>query len=302
MSSIQNFMKKVPHNIGRQSYSAYHDYFSVYRKYIAEHQAISGVDLSDCRVLDFGCGYHYPTVALLAGQVNTAAGLDIINTFYTDPLTKQVTDAGVPKGLFRYLSANVYYRYLDWFTSKQSTPDRTRPDTYDGKRFPYDADSFDVLYSNGAFHLIDNYVEIIEEIARVVAPNGYVNINFRNEASLHGYNTPNCTHPAFEGGAPRPWAHLRDWNPADLGLFGPDDYETIFETFASEFDEVHLYLSDRSNHLVTYDADLTLPTENRGLFVWNDAEVTDTVRAETGVDSEDFLLGRSFKIVAVNPS
>jgi len=292
--------KRALHNIGRQSYTAYHDYFSVYRKYIAEHKAIGGADLSDCHVLDFGCGYHYPTVALLDGRANTATGLDIIDVFYTDPLAKQVRDAGVPRGLFRYLSAKVYYRYLDWFAYEELTPEYTRPDTYDGKQFPYDANSFDAFYSNGAFHLINNYKEIIEEIARVVSSDGYVNMNFRNEMSLHGYNTPNCTHPSFEDGVPRPWAHLRDWNPAELGLFGPDDYEAIFETFASMFDEVHIYLSDRSNHLVKYDADLTLPTENRDLFIWEDGEVTDTVRAETGVDSDDLLLGRSFKIIATN--
>lgn len=121
-------------------------------------------------MLDFGCGYHYPTIALLGGRVNTVAGLDIINVFYTDPLTKQLTDVGIPRGLFRYLSANVYDRYLDWFAYEEPTPEYRRPDTYDGKRFPYEADSFDTFYSNGAFHLIDNYEEIIEEISRVVAP------------------------------------------------------------------------------------------------------------------------------------
>jgi SAM-dependent methyltransferase len=293
-------VKRGLDNIGRQSYTAYHDYFSVYRKYVAEHDAISGTDLSDCRVLDFGCGYHNPTVALLDGRVKTAAGLDIINVFYDDSLTNQLTNSGVARGLFRYLSSKVYYRYLDWFAHEEPTPEHARPDTYDGQQFPYKADSFDAFYSNGAFHLIDNYEEIIGEIARVVAPDGYVNVNFRNEASLHGYNTPNCNHSAFENGAPRPWAHLRDWDPAELGLFGPDEYRMIFETFESMFDDVHIYLSDRSNHLIKYDADLTLPTENRNLFIWEDGEVTDMVRTETGIDSDDFLLSRSLKIVAVN--
>lgn len=300
MGDILNAIKWSLHNLGRQSYTAYHDYYSVYRKYIAEHSSIRGTDLSGYHVLDFGCGYHYPTVALIGDKVRSVEGLDIIDVFYTDPLTKQVTDAGIPRGLFRYLSANVYYRYLDWFAPEEPNTEYTRPDTYEGKQFPYETDSFDAFYSNGAFHLIDNYEAIIGEIARVVAPDGYVNMNFRNEVSLHGYNTPNCIHPAFEDGAPHPWAHLRDWDPTELGLLGPDDYETIFETFASEFEEVHIYLSDRSNHLVKYDADLTLPTENRDLFIWEDAEVTDTVRSETGIDSEDLLLGRSFKIIAIN--
>lgn len=300
MQNTMETVKSAAHNIGRQSYTAYHDYFSVFRKYISEHNAVSETNLSDCRALDFGCGYHYPTVALFADQVATVAGLDIIDVFYDDPLVKQIRDAGFFKGLFHYLSANVYYRYLNWFAHGEVAPDYIRPNTYDGKQFPYEANSFDIFYSNGALHLIDNYEEIIGEIDRVVAPDGYVNINFRNEMSLHGYNTPNCTHPAFEQGAPRPWAHLRDWDPTELGLFGPDDYDAIFNIFASKFDEVHIYFSDRSNHLVKYDADLTLPTENRDLFSWEDANVTSAVQTETGIDSEDLLLGRSFKIIAIN--
>jgi len=300
MKDLIQTTKTALHNLGRQSYIAYHDYFSVYQKFIAEHEAIHATDLSECRVLDFGCGYHYPTVSLLANRTADVRGLDIIDVFYNDPLTRQLKQTGLARGAFRYLSNNIYYRYLDWFAYEELDQRYVRPDTYGGETFPYDDDSFDVFCSNTTFHLIDNYCDIIQEIARTVAPGGYVNVNFRNESSLYGYNTPSCAHPAFDGGAPRPWAHLRDWDPSDLGLFGPEDYETIFETFAAEFDEVHVYLSDRSNHLVKYDAEMTLPTEHSDLFIWeDDAEVTETVRAETCIDSKAFLQGRSFKVIAI---
>lgn len=299
MIPLTRKMRTAMHHLGRQSYTAYHDYFSVFRKFVVEHDAISAAVLSDCRVLDFGCGYYYPTISLLADDVDEVNGLDIIDSFYSDPLTHQIRNSGPIRGLYQYLAADIYYRYLGWFANEELNPLNVRPDTYDGEKFPYESDSFDIFLSNGVLHLVDNYEQIIKEISRVVSSGGYVNINFRNETSLFGYRTPNCTHPAFDDGAPRPWAHLRDWNPSELGLFGPSDYEAIFETFECEFEDVDIYLSDRSNHLIRYEAELGLPTESPDLFIWEDgAEVTKMVREETGVETEDILLGRSFKIVA----
>jgi len=147
---------------------------------------------------------------------------------------------GIANGTLRYMSASLYYRYLNHFSYEEFSTERPKLDTYDGQRFPYEDGAFDVLYSNGVFHLINNHGRIIEEMARVLSDDGYLNINFRNESSLHGYRTPNCEHPSFSDSAPRPWAHLRDWSPSELGLLGPKQHDAIFETFDSVFGECHI--------------------------------------------------------------
>ena len=63
-------------------------------------------------VLDIGCGYHYPQVALFHGRVARIEGLDIKQDFFRDPLARQFShacrDRGLARGVYRTMFKYIF--------------------------------------------------------------------------------------------------------------------------------------------------------------------------------------------------
>lgn len=109
-----------------------------------DRNGLSTMKLSDKEVLDAGCGGGRYTVAWKLLGAKSATGCDISGTGLTDA-QRRVQQAGI-RGV-EFEQGNV----LD---------------------LPFSADRFDIVFSNGVLHHTINWTQGVEELVRVLKPDG----------------------------------------------------------------------------------------------------------------------------------
>ena len=126
--------------------------------------------------------------------------------YYVDYLLAQdssintVMDLGCGAGnsidMFRKKKPGIRWIGLD-IESSPEVDSRTRDDgeyhTYDGTRIPFDDNYFDLIYSNQVLEHVRNPREVLEEVRRVLRPNGHLIGSTSQLEPYHSYSLWNYT-------------------------------------------------------------------------------------------------------------
>ena len=166
--------------------------------------------MTEWDVLDVGCGYHFPQVALFHGRVARIEGLDIRRVFFRDPLARQLSLACSSLGVTRALYGTVYDRlyFTEYFRHLQSLAGRAIPfdslrlTSYSGGRFPFPSESFDVVISSAVLEHVMDMDSFAHECARVLKPGGFLDMWW------HSWYCPSGSHVEPSRRVLGPWGHL----------------------------------------------------------------------------------------------
>lgn len=257
-----------------------------FRTYLAARQRLAGYlggAVTGKRMLDVGCGQHYPETLLYHNDGNQITGIDLDVVGVGPSLRKYAAIARqngfkrAAKSLVRELAFDpLYYGELERLYGRKlarSVDLRAA----DAARLPFEADSFDLVVSTNAFEHIEDLDGAVGEVARVLKPGGLAHIDIHLYTSLSGGHHLEWTFPAREQ-ARRvpPWDHLRaNHHAVDYYLNRArwNDYRASFE-----------------RHLVIV---AWLPGRREG-----ERFLTPAVRAELAAYSDDELLTRNIIVVA----
>ena len=189
---------------------AEHDYNEVFLQCKSDISRLLDCDLSSSRILVLGCGYNYPDVILWSSMSSMVVGLDVQSVYWRNALARLFHSKG--KGLAESLAKAFlqrrayagYYQRLRELASQDL--DETCQDlvNYDGTRFPFADDSFDVVISNAVLEHVADVKSVLEEALRVTRPSGIGYHLWHNYLSLSGGHVPESE------AISHPWGHLLD--------------------------------------------------------------------------------------------
>ncbi len=100
------------------------------------------------RIIDVGCGFGAMNIVLARRFVDS----EIVGIDLSDPLLRLANRSAQAANL----------------------GDRVRFENADVHRIPYDANAFDVVINTNMVHLVDDAVQMLNEIERVLVPDGYL--------------------------------------------------------------------------------------------------------------------------------
>ncbi|MBN1781538.1 methyltransferase domain-containing protein [bacterium] len=246
------------------AHHAQHDYEYKFIRVKDDLSALIEKPLGECRLLVYGCGYHYPEVALFARETMQAEGIDTAHAFYRDRLVTTAadivqSDPGNP--LFAlvkaWLKKNYYYRryfgHLQKIAGRKFRHRDYKLTSYNGKRLPYPDNAFDVVISNSVLEHVDDLENGFRELSRVTRPGGITYHLWHNFYSFSGGHTPLSVTRAH------PWGHvLGTVETPYLNRKTPDE---IKSAMALCFDLVSVRGIDRSYRKQGTDADFTYEEE-----------------------------------------
>lgn len=211
-------------------------------------------NLSGKRILSVGCGEMLIELGLLTRGPSEVVGLDIIPQEPL-PAAAKLLAAGYPV--------------------PKDYANRSRCVTYDGTNFPFEDDSFDVVFSWGAFEHVRDVSAVLREMRRVMRPNGV------------GYISVFPWFPSFHGGhltdyINEPFFHLRkgpQWISDQLEGYAeknPAERDFVTRHMRREFDHLNRLSADDFYRLfrqvgfrehtweaLCYPVDLTLAPRDR---------------------------------------
>ena len=98
------------------------------------------------RIIDVGCGFGAMNIVLAHRFIDS----EIVGIDLSDPLLRLATQSAQAAGL----------------------GDRVRFEKADVHQIPYDDDSFDTVISINMVHLVDDPVQMLNEIERILSPDG----------------------------------------------------------------------------------------------------------------------------------
>ena len=171
--------------------------------------------LDDARVLDLGCGYTYPNVALFQAQGVAVCGADIEPVFFRDGRLAAFRARRRERGLLRaaYWAGPGYSGYRHYFATLAAVAHADidhaalQLRTYDGRRLPFDDRSFDVVCSNAVLEHVDDLPAFAAETARVLRPGGVVDMVW------HNFYSPSGGHRSPRDVELSPWGHITGESP-----------------------------------------------------------------------------------------
>lgn len=209
------------------------DFANVHRRKVERLSRLLGErPMGTWEILDVGCGYHSPQVALFHGRVGRVEGLDTERDFFRDPLLRQLLHACGDHGLARGLNDTVYNRYYfrEYFRHLQTLAGRDIPieslrlTSYVGGRFPFPGESFDAVISSAVLEHVVDVDDFAFECARVLKPRGVLDMWW------HNWYCPSGSHVEPRERVAGPWGHLLG-GPAFTGLngLGPGPISKAFE-------------------------------------------------------------------------
>lgn len=241
--------------------------------------------LEGLRVLDLGCGKSYWLTLLLASAGARVTGADTEVVAPGPGLAKYARIArrnGLERALrtfvWEILFARPYYRELarlSPFPLRFQDLD-LRP--IDGRRLPLDDGEIDVVVSHEVLEHVADPQALVDELARVMQPQGRTYLYVHNWTSLSGGHHIAWKYPDTEPSrVVPPWDHLREnrypYVPSYLNRLREHEWRRLFERRFAILD--------------------WFPTAEEGR-----ALLTDDIRAELAGYSERELLTKGFVIVA----
>ena len=273
---------------------AEHDYFKCFMKSKADLKKDLLIPLKDASILVIGCGYLYPEVLLYSTCANKVVGIDVKECFWRDGFVKMALISlkkhkGWKKVIYgisntfknRFLIERNYYRRFERYLGRKIKHDDLELISYNGKRIPFDDNTFDVVISNAVLEHVKEISDTIQEMARVTNETG---INYH---LYHNYYSFSGNHKPYDLNKKLPWGHLRgliETNSEHLNKLKIVDLEKIFLSY---FKDVEVFSVDR-NHC------------KRGVedhFTWEEEALFQRYRRELEQKyPSEMLLSRGFLI------
>lgn len=254
MSRVFAFARQLTRLEARAARTARHDHERVYRSLLTRISEAQAGDPRGLRVLDFGCGYTYPLLVLMARQVRQVVGVDVAPVYRDGlgPLIRTIAAQGRPASALAALAdraqAARYYQHLRRCARVPVRHRSYRIVRYDGSRLPFADAAFDLVISNAVLQeLSGDLSTYAQEIARVLRPGGSIDLEWHN---FYAYNGD---YVSEEEARRHPWKHLRSgaFHPC-LNRKTPGDFEAAFRP---HFEQVRLMRHDRDHRIAGVDPD-----------------------------------------------
>ena len=230
---------------------AVHDYENVYLKTRERLLTLmDGQSPSEWRILDVGCGYAYPNVALFAGAGCAVSGVDTDTVFYRDgrfeTFRSRLREKGILRALYwagpRYGGYTRYYAVLGALARRTVDHPRLALRHYGGMRLPFPDGTFDAVLSNAVLEHVDNLHVLVAETSRVLRIGGVVDMLW------HNFYSPSGGHRAADEVTRSPWGHVTGESVAScfLNRKRPEEIRAAF----SEYLEVLRVVGVDGNHVL----------------------------------------------------
>jgi SAM-dependent methyltransferase len=260
------------------------DDLRIFREAKARLESYAGAPLIGKRMLDVGCGQHYPETLLYHNEGNQITGIDL-DVVGVGPSVRKYAAIVHRNGIKRAAKSAVrelvfdpiYYGEMERQFGRKLSHSGVDLRTADAAALPFADRIFDVVVSTNAFEHIDNVDGAVQEIARVLKPGGLAHIDIHLFTSLSGGHHLEWTWPERDVARSAPaWDHLRrNVQPVDYHLNGQRErsYRASFE-----------------NHLRIVD---WLRGRREGARY-----LTPALKAELAEYSEDELLTRNVIVIA----
>lgn len=174
--------------------------------------------LERARVLDLGCGQRFPAALLFHSWRAEATGIDtdvVDPAFSPASFVRMIRANGFErfvKSLARHLVFDPeYYRELRRLAGRELRFKSLDLRLMDARSLAFPDGHFDLVHSNAVFEHLSDVPRVLEEVARVLKPDGIASIGVHLFASLSGGHHLEW---AFPEDAPSrrvpPWDHLRE--------------------------------------------------------------------------------------------
>jgi len=277
---------------GSPEAEALHDYSNVFLKLERRlTELLEPKPSREWRLLDMGCGYHYPNVVLFHGGGAEICGVDVEPVFFRDgrvsTFRARLRTVGLLRAVkwatLRYSHCAAYHRALTRLMQRSVEHPHLTLCHYDGHHLPFDDQQFDAVISNAVLEHVEDPDAFVAESARVLRPGGVIDMIW------HNFYCPSGSHlPAWRV-ARSPWGHVT----GEVKTFGlnrkrPDEIARAFE---AHFDVSRVVAVDRDHRLMG----------ERG-FQYEGRELL-TLEWKTRLAGlpEDLLVTRAYLIQAVKP-
>jgi SAM-dependent methyltransferase len=259
------------------------DDFRIYQEARQRLARYLGEPVTGKRMLDIGCGQHYPETLLYYNDGNPITGIDL-DVVGVGPSVRKYSAIVRRNGLKRAAKSLVrelvfdpiYFGELDRLYGRKLGRG-VDLHTADAAAMPFRGSQFDIVVSTNAFEHIENLDGAVSEIARVLKPGALAHIDIHMFTSLSGGHHLEWTWPDRDQkrSAP-PWDHLRQ-----------NAYPVAY----------YLNRQRRAAYRACFERHLAivawLPGRREG-----ERYLTPQVRAELSAYSEDELLTRNIIVVA----
>lgn len=213
---------------------------------------IKSEDEKKWSILDIGCGYHYPNVALFNNSVREICGIDIEPVFFREGRIKTLLSRNSSHGLLRALKwATIrynyytsYYKNLSKFLHCDIDHQRLKLFHYLGNHLPFNDQKFDIAISNAVLEHVADIEQFVEEVARVLKPAGKIDMIW------HNFYCPTGGHRHPKEVKSDPWGHIFSEKNGDLNRKRPEEFAAAFEKY---FDIIQIIGVDHKNNLYGTD-------------------------------------------------
>lgn len=233
---------------------AIQDYYNVYsRKMQRLQKLMHDKPPSEWRILDIGCGYHFPQVMLYNNRVSLICGIDIEPVFLRDGLFKNIVVwckregpfQGVKRSLGLWTYYSLYHYYLSKLIGHKTNFKKLQLSTYDGHHIPFEDEYFDAVISSAVLEHVNDLEAFASECNRVLKVGGIVDMWW------HNYYCPSGSHLDKALIRSKPWGHVTGELSYQCRFFlnkkGPDEIEDIFNKY---FQVIRVIPSDCKHRLV----------------------------------------------------
>ena len=218
-----------------------------YRDFAREHAAFyerlraDEGSLPGRQVLDVGCGKSYWLSLLIAADGAHAIGVDtelVENrrglAKYRHILQANGVERTLRTAVWDMLFARGYYRELERSIGRRLPHQAVDLHVYDGVHLPLPDASVDLVVSHEVFEHISDVPAVLNELARVLRPDGRIYIYIHNFTSLSGGHHIAWKHPDTRPSRMvAPWDHLRSRRHVDipswLNGLREHEYSAMFE-------------------------------------------------------------------------
>jgi len=230
------------------------DYYNVHHKKMQRLQKLMhGKPTSEWRVLDLGCGYHFPQVTLFNNKVSLICGIDVERFFLRDLLFRNLVVwckregplQGLKRGLSLWTYYSLYYYYLNKLIGHKTDLKKLPLSTYDGHHIPFENEYFDAVISSAVLEHVNDLEAFASECKRVLKVGGIVDMWW------HNYYCPSGSHLDKALLRSKPWGHLTG-ELSHQGRFflnkkRPDEIKDIFNKY---FSVIRVIPSDCKHRLI----------------------------------------------------